>query len=91
MWIFTFVCLDQVRESMRTATEDVKESEDALMMYIQQNAMLQKSVKEFPSGAVLNLGDVIIALLELSWGWLTVEGEVHEATHTELPLHSKVS
>ena len=78
---------------MRHATEAVTSAEEELtstVNYMTEHK-LAKNVSDFPPGAVLDLGDICVVLLEMSWGWLTPEGTVHPNTRSELAIHPKVN
>lgn len=80
----------QVTELHKAATEDVSDAEDAISAVAFSSNEGAVILKDTPAGGVLDLGGTVLMLIELCWGWLTPEGNVHEATHTETMLHPKL-
>ena len=69
---------------------DVREQEQRLRDLLSQSAIIISSSREPPNGACIDLGGMVLVLVETAWGWLGRDGQALSIYNRNAPLHADV-
>lgn len=82
---------DRITARCKELSIDVYEQELEVREIIKRKAKFHSVTFEKPNGACLDLGNVVIVVIEPAWGWLAADGQVQASLfHREVSLHSDI-
>jgi hypothetical protein len=82
---------ERIASRCKELATDVYEQELEVREIIKRKAKFHSVTFEKPNGACLDLGNVVIVVVEPAWGWLAADGQVQSSLfHRELSLHPDV-
>jgi hypothetical protein len=58
---------------------------------IKENERFNSLIEERPNGSTIDLGSVILVIIDTAWGWLAADGQVSSPLmNRDIPIHSRI-
>jgi hypothetical protein len=70
--------------------KDIAYAEGALQKVVERTAVFHESLEEPPNGGCIQLGRLVLLILETAWGWIGKDGQVVQLFNREVAVHSEV-
>ncbi len=80
-----------VAERCKTLTTEVEQLEEALRGHLTESALIIARSKEVPNGVAMDVGGVVLVLLDSCWGWLGKDGLAQTLYNRDIPISANIS
>jgi len=82
---------ERVAERSKFVQLEVDELQQKLRDLLEESSVIISSVKEPPNGACLDLGGLVLVLIETAWGWLGRDGLAMTLYNRDIPISAAIS
>lgn len=80
----------RVTARMTTLQEDVEKIEQTLRDLLTETSAIISATTEAPNGTSVQIGGVVLVIIETAWGWLGKDGLAQELYNRSVPLHPDI-